>query len=118
MKGGNAGSGSIEETLREFIHAVTSEITAQLVIQLSEPKQAYATSSSNPTGSRRTFLEAARAGAFKTFQRGKQTTAMWSDVETWMKSRPPIKRTQGFSEQELRDDLRVSSRPKRKKVST
>jgi hypothetical protein len=48
----------------------------------------YADWEHNPLGSRRAFLDAARAGRFATFKRSRRVTALWADVEAWIESRP------------------------------
>jgi hypothetical protein len=69
-----------------------TELAARVVDELAE-RQArgavsrYATASNNPIGSPRAFLDAGRAGKFRTFKRGRQVCALWADVEHWIESR-------------------------------
>jgi hypothetical protein len=51
------------------------------------PVPRYADASENPIGSARAFLDAARAGHFATFKRGRKVSALWADVERWIESR-------------------------------
>jgi len=69
-----------------------TELAARLADELEE-RQAkgaaprYATANNNPIGSSRAFLDAGRAGKFRTFKRGRQVCALWPDVEQWIESR-------------------------------
>lgn len=92
MKGGNEGSGSIEATLREFIHAVTAEVATQILMQTNVPRPVYATSKNNPLGSAESFLLAAAKGKFKAAKVGRTVRALWTDVEAYVSSLPAHKR--------------------------
>jgi predicted GIY-YIG superfamily endonuclease len=74
------------EHLRAFLEEVVIDAariaTEQLVSQRETPR--YATAKSNPLGSARSFLNAHRAGKFRTFMRGREVAAIWKDVERWM----------------------------------
>ena len=73
------------------------ERTARRVVELlqaagsvANPKHADA--NNNPLGSSRAFLDAHRRRDFKTFKRGREIVAIWTDVERFIESRPAAPR--------------------------
>ncbi|KYF66856.1 hypothetical protein [Sorangium cellulosum] len=108
------------ETFARALATMAAEIAADLLEQRMRAPNAprYATPKENPLGSARAFREAAAAGAFKTFRRGKQTAALWADVEAWMMSRPPPApraKPQASGDLSLRDELALAARPPARK---
>jgi hypothetical protein len=78
------------------------ERTARRVVELLQAGTAaastatrYADSLDNPLGSARAFADAARRGDFPTFRKSRRVTALWTDVETWIQSRPAKRRGPG-----------------------
>ncbi len=71
-----------------------AERVARLLSAAAPPPAStrYADALHNPLGTRRAFADAARAGSFPTFRRCRRVTALWSDVERWIESRPTAKR--------------------------
>jgi hypothetical protein len=109
------------KAVAELAAELAAKIVADKLAGAAGPTPRYATAKVNPTGSRRAFLDAARENAFPTFQRGKQTAAMWSDVEAWMRARPPITRARpgdNGEELSLRDELLIAASPRKRKRGT
>ncbi len=71
-----------KEAARDAVREVLAESRAPL----------YATAKSNPLGSERRFLDAARRGAFKSHKVGREVRALWADVDAYIQSRPASKR--------------------------
>lgn len=103
-----------------FLKALAMElapIIAEIVVtklreDIGSSVPRYATTSSNPLGSRSAFLSAHRAGAFKTWRHGRELAAKWSDVEAYAMSRRP--RTEAPTPSDVADDLALAATPRRK----
>ncbi|WP_437606287.1 hypothetical protein WMF20_35540 [Sorangium sp. So ce834] len=113
------------EAFARAVATMAAELAADLLTDRLKvsPAPRYATARENPLGSARAFREAAAAGAFKTFRRGKQAAALWEDVEAWMVSQPPpAPRTkpQADGDLSLRDELAIAAKPstRKRRVST
>ncbi|WP_434042272.1 MULTISPECIES: hypothetical protein [Sorangium] len=103
------------EAFAQVLATMAAEIAADLLEKRMKAPSAprYATPKENPLGSARAFREAAAAGAFKTFRRGKQTAALWADVEAWMVAQPPPApraKPQASGDLSLRDELALAAR--------
>lgn len=61
-----------------------------------------ATSKRNPLGSSRAFLDAARAGKFPSFRRGREVVARWQDVEAYEAARWRPRTVQGAAADDIR----------------
>ncbi|XXX73909.1 hypothetical protein WMF30_40310 [Sorangium sp. So ce134] len=108
------------EAFAQVLATMAAELAADLLEERlrapSTPR--YADAKCNPLGSARAFREAAAAGAFKTFRRGKQTAALWADVEAWMVAQPPpAPRTKPLVDGDLslRDELALAAKPATRK---
>ncbi len=79
----------------------------------------YATPRLNPLGSRRRFLDAARAGAFNSFPRGRSVAALWADADAWMRKQGESAEGRVRPRQEaprtLDEDLAAATRPTRRR---
>lgn len=71
---------------------VAGLVAEKLAIAASHP--AYATAKKNPLGSPRSFLDAARLGRFPCHKVGRETRALWTDVDAYICSLPPPARRQ------------------------
>jgi hypothetical protein len=58
------------------------------------PATRFADALDNPLCSARAFANAARRGDFPTFRVSRRVTALWSNVEIYMQSRPSKRRVQ------------------------
>jgi hypothetical protein len=95
----------------EALATLAAEIAADIIEERlrREPQNRYATAAHNPIGSRRQFLDAARAGKFDSFKRGREVAARWVDVERSIESTKPSRRTPP----ELESELRLAATPRR-----
>lgn len=73
----------------------------------------YATAKQNPLRSSKAFRKAYLSGAFPTFLRNRQRTALWSTVDSWMRTRPGAGKT--HEELTLDDELALASAPKKRR---
>ena len=64
---------------------VAAKVAARLAAAPAAPE--LATARNNPLGSSRAFLDAARAGRFPSFRRGKEVVARWEDVADYDRAR-------------------------------
>jgi hypothetical protein len=77
---------ALADAQRSVLLALADAIEATaLTNQPATPK--YAVAKNNPIGSARGFKDACKAAAFPTFKLGRQTAAMWTDVEAYIESR-------------------------------
>lgn len=60
--------------------------------QASGAAPRYADAKTNPLGSARAFLDAARRDAFPSFRRGRNVVALWTDVQGYIESRRRLPR--------------------------
>jgi hypothetical protein len=105
------------DVLIEIIVRKAAELAAEIIVARlrHEPglgAPLYATAQHNPLGSKRAFLNAARAKKFTTFKRGRNVAAMWSDVDAWMRQCPEQRR-ESPGELSLEEELAMASKPKR-----
>lgn len=73
----------VERTARRVVELLRADVPA--------PAPRYADAKDNPLGSARAFADAARRGDFPTFRRSRRVTALWTDVEAWIQSRPAMR---------------------------
>ncbi len=73
----------------------------------------YATAKQNPLRSSKAFRNAYRSGAFPTFLRNRQRTALWSTVDSWMRNRPGAGKTP--EEVTVDDELAQAASPKKRR---
>ena len=73
----------------------------------------YATAKENPLRSSKAFRNAYRDGAFPTFLRNRERTALWSTVDSWMRARPAAGKTP--EAMTLDDELALASAPKKRR---
>ncbi len=73
----------------------------------------YATAKENPLRSSKAFRTAYRSGAFPTFLRNRQRTAMWAVVDAWMRNRTGAGKTP--TELTLADELALASAPSKRR---
>ena len=104
------------EALDWFLTELAARIADALVERQATGDVAprYATAQNNPVGSPRAFLDAGRAGRFRTFKRGRQVCALWGDVEQWIESRKrPIRENIEDSKNKDRAELERAGVPLR-----
>lgn len=80
--------------LHAFVEAVARDAAREAVKEALANRDApeYATARHNPLGSKRSFLNAARANKFRSFKRGRETAARWEDVAAYIESTARTKR--------------------------
>lgn len=76
-----------EALLDALADALADKLVARVAEKLAAlqapPAAQMATARHNPLGSSRAFLDAARAGRFESWRRGREVVARWSDVEAY-----------------------------------
>jgi hypothetical protein len=92
---------------------LAAELAANIVEERLRDAQAerYATAKENPLGSKRQFLDAARAGSFESFKSGREVVARWRDVERFIESTPPTRRPK--KTENLEAELQQAATPRR-----
>lgn len=88
----------IDPLLARFVDLIADAVAEKLAARRPTPAgpPELATARSNPLGSARAFLDAARRGDFPSSRRGREVVATWSDVESYDRSRlrpRPLART-------------------------
>jgi hypothetical protein len=72
--------------------ALADRLAPLLAERLTQARPRYADARSNPIGSPRAFLDAARRSDFPTFLRARRITALWADVEASIERRSRAQR--------------------------
>ncbi|XXY23397.1 hypothetical protein WME88_27675 [Sorangium sp. So ce216] len=107
------------EAFARALAAMTAELAADLLEQRLKAPSAprYATAKSNPLGSGRTFLDAARAGRFPSFKRGREVVALWSDVDAYIMSAPRTAKAPPEADAGLEAELAAAATPRRRRAA-
>lgn len=89
---------------------VAEKVAARLAATPAAPE--LATAKHNPLGSARAFLDAARAGRFPSWRRGKEVVARWEDVSEYDRARmrPRPARTAPTPPPTQQDEIEASLR--------
>lgn len=103
-----------QETI-EAIAAVVVERLRGVVPAVATVAPEWADKFTNPYGSERAFLDAARRGEFKTFRRCRRVTARWADVAAAIERKPHQPRAaQPVPAEDVNiDELLASALPRR-----
>lgn len=75
---------ALEALLRRVVREELANVLASMGIRATPE---HATAKSNPLGSERAFLDAARKGTFPTFKLGREIAARWADVQAYAERR-------------------------------
>ena len=82
-----AGPSSADHLLDALIDVLAERVADKMAARMGASSPRYATARSNPIGSPRGFLDAARRGDFPTFRRGRCVAALWAEVESYVERR-------------------------------
>ena len=81
---------ALEGAFDALLSLLAARLAPMVAAHLVQPSR-YADKDSNPYGSGRAFLDAARRGDFPTFRRARKVTARWEEVETALEKRRPAR---------------------------
>lgn len=77
------------DVLDALVDLLAERVAEKLADRLAPPSAPpdLASARNNPLGSGRAFLDAARAGRFESWRRGREVVARWSDVAAYDRAR-------------------------------
>jgi hypothetical protein len=107
--------------LLEAFGAALAQVVAGAVARAVEERlraemaPTYATAKHNPLGSARSFLDAARRGDFRSHKVGREVRALWTDVDSYIQTRPGARRR--AERATLEQELATSAGPRRGRVN-